>query len=403
MSVLIQPDILHLEACNFIDKPTGGQLTFSRQLMKTFGNRLALVGWATSPKEPIGSWFTKEIDGTMYHYFAIGRHRSSSNKPFFPVRFITWLQIKRYQRQIFSIGIPNILICEHSILMAINVPYGYNLCFRFPGVESPLSLSRYSWAKSLSSFFDRLFFQSLSKKVSCILAAADGMAIAELKERAGVVLRDCSIVSFPTRVDTDVFHPADCLAAREKLGLPVDATIAVATGRIHWAKGWEFLLESFQRFAKRFPKSLLIFLGDGAELEDLKQKVQTLGLTKQVIIAGYKTPSEVAVWLQSANLFVMGSLKEGWSTVLVEALACHLPIVTTKFSSADTIVQHGINGFVVDRDPEEFSLAMGKALNLPEINKYVAGVIDEYALRNLGYDLLRIWNLRKKLITTSLC
>jgi len=49
-----KPDILHIEACNFIDKPMGGQLNFSRQFIKAMGNRVALVGLAsehTDPKE----------------------------------------------------------------------------------------------------------------------------------------------------------------------------------------------------------------------------------------------------------------------------------------------------------------------------------------------------------------
>ena len=111
----IKPDIRHLEACNFIDKPTGGQLTFSRQLMKVLGSRLALVGWASAPSDPIGRWFDKVIDGVVYRYFAIGREIPSANKPIVPARLTTWLQIRRYQSRIHSIGIPNIIVSEHSI------------------------------------------------------------------------------------------------------------------------------------------------------------------------------------------------------------------------------------------------------------------------------------------------
>jgi glycosyltransferase involved in cell wall biosynthesis len=393
MTEISQPDILHLEACNFIDKPTGGQLNFSRQLIKVFGNRLALVGLSSTPSEPIGCWFDKEIEGTVYRYFAIGRDRQADSKPLVPGRLTTWLQIRRYQHRIFSIGIPNILVREHSILMALKKESGYNLCFYSPGVESPLSISRYPWAMRFSTLFDHLFFQSLGRKANCILAAADESAIAGLKHRAGGKLRGKTIVSFPTRVDTDIFHPADRLAARKKFGLPEDTIVAVTTGRIHWAKGWPFLLESFKLFLDRFPKSLLIFLGDGAEREVLEQQALALGLQESVIVAGYQSPPAIAAYLQASDLFVMGSIKEGWSTVLLEALACHLPIVTTRFSSADTIVRHGVNGLVVDRDPIKFSKAMETARYLPDTAMYAKSVIDHYALKNLACDLLRVWPL----------
>lgn len=389
----VHPDILHLEACNFIDKPMGGQLNFSRQLIKALGNRLALVGWASTSSEPIGCWFDKEIEGTVYRYFAICRDSQADSKPLIPARLTTWLLIRRYQHRIFSIGIPNILVREHSILMALKMQSDHNLCFYNPGVNSQLSISRYPWAIRFATLFDYLFFRSLGRKANYILAAADKLAIEGMKHRAGKIIKEKNIVPFPTRIDTVIFHPEDQLLSRKKLVLPADAIIAVTTSRIHWAKGWPFLLESFRRFLCRFPKSFLIFIGDGAERKALEQRASDLGMKENVIIAGYQSPPAIAAYLQASDLFVMGSLKEGWSTVLVEALACHVPIVTTRFSSADTIVQQGVNGFVVNRDPIEFAESMEKALKLPKLTEYANSVIERYALKNLAHDLFKVWPL----------
>lgn len=388
-----QPNILHLEACNFVDKPMGGQLNFSRQLLKVFGNRLALVGWASKASEPLGCWYNKEIDGVVYKYFAIGRDRASGKKPVLPARLITWLQMKKYQDKIFSIGIFNVLISEHSILMGLKNKHGLNVCFYFPGVDSPLSISRYNWAKHFSNFFDKLIFSQLPRKAGCILAAADAAAIFELRQKAGTALNGIEIKTFPTRVDTSLFYPDDRLNARKKLGLPEDKIIATVSGRIHWAKGWSFLLDSFLIFTQHYPNSILIFIGDGSDRFALEQKASSLGLGKKIVLAGHNPPEKVATYLQSSDMFVMGSIKEGWSTALVEALACHLPIVTTRFSSADTIVKQGVNGFVVENDPGVFAEKMEKTLTLQTIQEYSKSVIDQYALRNLRSDLLKLWPL----------
>jgi len=401
MSEVIQPDILHIEACNFIDKPMGGQLNFSRQLMKALGNRLALVGWANSSSEPIGRWFEKMIDGTMYRYFAIGHEGSSNVRPLVPARLTTWFQIKRYLPRILSIGIPNIIVREHAVLMAMSLTSKYNLCYYFPGVEAPLSISRYPLAKYFAKFFDQLFFQSLGREATRILAAADELAIEELKQSAGDNLRGKNIHSFPTRVDTDIYHPANSSSVRRRLGLPGDVIIATTTSRIHWAKGWPFLLEAFELFHNRFPKSLLVFVGDGVEREALERKAASLGLNSSVIVTGYQPPTSIASYIQSSDLFIMASLKEGWSTVLLEALACKVPIVTTRFSSADAIVRHGINGFVVDRHPEKFYEAMNEALRLVDVARYTDGVIDQYALKNLTKDLFKLWPLIKNDVNTQ--
>lgn len=387
------PDILHIEACNFIDRPMGGQLNFSRQLLKAFGSRLALVGWTNVLSDPVGCWFRKSIDGTRYDFFAIGRNRVKGMKPFMPERLATWLRIKRYQRLIFSLGVQNIIIQEHAVLMALNVRKGHHLCYYFPGVDSPLSISRYSWAKNFSRLFDAMFYKSLARKAHVILAAADETAIMIMKRKAEASLGNREIISFPTRVDTDVFYPGDRHKARKELGLPEGAPIAVSSGRIHWAKGWSFLVDSFLLFSKQFPGSYLIFLGDGDDKKLLAEKVRIAGLEANVIIAGHNPPEKVATYLRASDMLVMGSVKEGWSTVLVEALACGIPIVTTRFSSADTIVRQGVNGFVVGRDPVDFSKAMVEALKLPDMAFNVDSVIDRYALKNLAHDLLVMWPL----------
>jgi len=391
----IHPDILHLEACNFIDRPVGGQLTFSRHLMSVLGNRLALAGWTTSADDPVGRWFQKEIDGITYRYFAFARCDVGAKRPVLPARLTTLIQVRRYLSEILSIGITNIIMEEHSILMALRRNASHNVCYCFPGVASPLRISRYPFTKWLASSFDRFFFRALRHHGACILAAADESAIAGLIDRAGKALSGKKVVSFPTRVDTDVFHPAERFSVRNTLRLPVQATIAVTTGRIHWAKGWEHLLKSFATFQEDHEDALLVFVGDGPDRGALERQAADLGLQGKVITAGFHPSSVVAAYLQASDLYVMGSLEEGWSTALVEALACHLPIVTTRFSSADSVVKHGVNGFVVDgRDAAEFAKAMEGALSLSQTAAYSRVASETYALRNLPSDLFRVWPIQ---------
>ena len=391
MDVPLRPDILHIEACNFIDRPMGGQLNFSRQLLTAFGSRLALVGWTNDISDPVGRWFKKTIDGTRYEFFAIGRDRSNGRKPFVPERIVTWIRIKRYQRRIFSRGIQNIIVREHAVILALNVRREHHLCYCFPGVDSPLSISRYAWARHFSRLFDTVFYKALARKASVILASADDAAIMDMKRKAGSSLENREVFSFPTRVDTDIFYPGDRHKARKELGLPEDGPIVITSGRIHWAKGWSFLLDSFLVFCKRFPGSRLIFLGDGDDRAALSEKILQTSLETNVILAGHNPPEKVAAYLRASDLLVMGSFREGWSTVLVEAMACGIPIVTTRFSSAEAIVKEGVNGFVVERNDVLFAKSMEKALALEHVGAYSRQMIKNYALDTMKNDLLKIW------------
>ena len=116
------------------------------------------------------------------------------------------------------------------------------------------------------------------------------------------------------------------------LSLPQKKIIVVTTGRIHRAKGWPLLVNSFVFFLVRHPNAMLVFVGDGNDRSALEQAIVENGLKEHVLIVGQQSPEQLSIYLKAANLFVMGSEKEGWSTSLLEALGCCLPIVTTRFS-----------------------------------------------------------------------
>lgn len=388
------PRIIFIEACNFVNAPQGGQLTAARMLMRALGARLALVGWTDDPEAPIGRWHKRVIDGVEYDFFATDYVPSPRHKrPLIPARAKCWFQFKWHAKAILSCGIPNILTREPTVMMALPFTPAHNVCFWFPGIEPALSISRYGWAKRFVSFFDTILNRRLFRYAGTILAAADDNAIRELRRRAGGTLDDIAIRSFPTRVDTEYFHQGGQAPARQSLSLPLTEKILVSSGRLHRAKGWPLLLDAFELFLAREKSSRLVFVGDGADRPALEQAVTKKGLGERVFLAGYQPPEQLALYLRAADVFVMGSEKEGWSTSLVEALACGLPIVTTRFSSADSIVLNGRNGFVVERDPVIFSCAMEDALNLPGVRDFSKREVEKYSLANLAASLEEAWQM----------
>lgn len=387
-----RPNILLLEACNFTNAPLGGQLTGARMLMLALGNRLALAGWTDDPTAPLGRWHERDIDGIRYQFFATACVTASrGRKPLVPARLTSWWHFKRYGQAIMSCGIRNILTREPTVMMALPFTPVHNVCFWFPGIEPALSVSRYGWAKHLATLFDQVLMDKLSRHCSTILAAADDEAVGQLCQRANGKLDRHTIHFFPTRVDTAVFHLGGRVEARAMLGLPTDELLVVTSGRLHRAKGWPLLLEAMAAFCTQHPTAKLFFVGEGNDREAIVAQASERGLQDRVVLAGYQPPHQLARYLQAADLFVMGSEKEGWSTSLVEALACGLPIVTTRFSSADSLVRDGVNGFVVERDPQAFAQAMTKALALSGVRVFCQEEVKKYALDHLEAGLAEVW------------
>lgn len=382
--------MLFIDTLDFERFPPGGTLNFARQMLLAFGDRLCLVGVVTDDT-PVGRWVDKQINGLTYKFFAIGRYTMTASKPFIPPRLTGYLQLRRYRKEIMSLGITSAFTQSHEVIMATSGWEWNNLCFRFPGAENPLSISRYSGANLLSGLFDRMFFPAV-RRADVIMAAADEKSIKEMITRSNGAISRAQVVQFPTRVDTSIFHPASTLECRADVGFPEDATVIVTCGRVHWAKGWKFLIDAFCIFRQSHTNAYLCFIGDGQDRGKVEEYAKETGTDDRVRITGTQTPQQVAKYINAADLFVFGSYREGWATVLIEALSCGIPIVSTNVSSAGEIITEGRNGYVVeDRDTEKFAEAMRKAITLENSAELSLAKSQKYALKYLARDLEKIF------------
>ncbi len=383
--------VLLLDFCNFEDYPIGGYLSFAKNMIHSFGPGIALVGISTNNADPIGKWFRKEINGVEYDFFSIARYSNSKTKHLIPDRVMSWVLLKIFNRRIFNIGIQNIFVQRQEILLALPGIDRMNICYCFAGLENPLSISKYQYARHLSTMFERLFFTKL-RLAKSILASGDDTAINEMAGRSGGKVTPEQIKKFPTRVNTDIFRFIDKETARDFLRLPLSTTIVVNTGRLATLKGWKFMVDCFIGFKKQMPDSLLYLVGDGEDYNEIKQYISKNNLNEKIVLAGNRSLQEIALFLNAADLFIMGSYKEGWSTSLMEAVSCGVPVCTTDFSSAKDIVLNGVNGFVIDnRDQEQFVNSMLEAIQFPR--PVQNGHVTRYSVEKMKEDMLSIWKL----------
>jgi len=381
--------ILIIDFTNYEDYPIGGYLSFARSLMGSFGSDLALTGITTNDEDPVGRWFKKEINGSVYDFFAFARYSKTKTRHLIPDRLVCYLLVRFFQSRIFNIDIDNIFLQRHEILLSLKELRSKNICFSFAGLENPLSISKYSYASGISRWFENCFFKKL-KYVSTILAAGDDNSINEMIIRSRGKVSGSSVIKFPTRIPTDIFKPLDKSEARSKLGLPSSGTIVLTTGRLAKFKGWKFMVDCYRLFTEKITDSSLRFIGEGEDYDKIKAYLSDINLADKIIFEGKKSQQEIALFLNASDLFIMGSYKEGWSTALMEAIACGTPACVTDFSSADEIIQEGRNGYVIrDHNETLFVNGMLHALMLtrPVINDHVT----RYSTKNLKEDLLKYW------------
>ncbi len=120
----------------------------------------------------------------------------------------------------------------------------------------------------------------------------------------------------------------------------------LSVGRLNPQKGYEYLLKAFKIVRREGTNANLIILGEGAEREKLENLARILGVENYVVLAGFK--ENPYKYMKNSDIFVLSSIYEGFGNVVVEAMACGVPIIATRCPSGpDEIITNDVNGMLV--------------------------------------------------------
>ena len=174
------------------------------------------------------------------------------------------------------------------------------------------------------------------------------------------------IVSIRNGIDLSQFDASfDTSAMRVNLGLGASDQVAVLVGRMADRKGHIFALKTVAEIRKRIPDYRLVFVGEGEIEEDLRQEAERLGLTDEVIWAGFRR--DVPAILASVDLLILPSEDECLPFVILEAMGSRLPVVATDVGGISEQVEDGVTGRLIrPRDAAGLAEAIIDVLNRPD-------------------------------------
>lgn len=162
----------------------------------------------------------------------------------------------------------------------------------------------------------------------------------------------------PNGVDTDVFFPVEREAGEEFRILFVSRLIE--------RKGLQFVIPQLKEIQSSTDKKIkLIVVGDGPYRETLEQIAKDNQVYDMIDFVGQKDKSEIVTYYQNADLFILPSAKEGMPNVVLEAMACGLPIIMTPCEGSTELICE--NGYKAER--KEFADYIIKLIEDNEMRK----------------------------------
>jgi len=147
--------------------------------------------------------------------------------------------------------------------------------------------------------------------------------------------------------------------------------IILAVGRLVKAKDYPTLLRAFSLIIREIPAKLII-IGEGEEKIELEKFVIKLNIADSVAFLGFQ--SNPYKYMAKSSVFVLSSIQEGFPTVIAEAMASGVPVVSTNCKSGPSeIIKDGENGLLVPvGDSKTLSKAILKLLNNLDLGRTIS-------------------------------
>jgi glycosyltransferase involved in cell wall biosynthesis len=229
-----------------------------------------------------------------------------------------------------------------------NVPYVISL----RGGDVPGNEAALDPLHSLLTPLRRLIF----KRSVAVVANSHGLK--EMSERVD----PCPVQVIPNGVDTDFFCPAE---NRNKEEYRPFAFLFV--GRFQIAKNLFYLVDHVTSLRRSGVGPFVLHLvGDGPQREALQNHAENLGIEACLVWHGWVDKGRLREIYRSANCLVNPSLCEGMPNVVLEAMACGLPVIASRVPGNDSVVRHGETGWLFDLGkPDAFRTALREIMADP--------------------------------------
>ncbi len=222
-----------------------------------------------------------------------------------------------------------------------------------------------------------IYLKNVISRPNCVIALTK-CTVDEFKEQ-NVKTKRIEII--PVGIDTKLFHrDYDGSVIRERHGFK-DERVVIHVGRVSYEKNIDVVIKSVKYLDLDIK---LMIVGRGPALDELKELVQTEGVSDRVIFTGFVPDEELQMHYAASDLVVSASKFETQGLTIVEAMACGIPAVCANGRAFKEIITDGYNGCLFEESPEDCAEAIKRCLDNKDIlDKGIRETVEEFSTDNV--------------------
>ncbi len=205
--------------------------------------------------------------------------------------------------------------------------------------------------------------KAAAKRTDAFISVADAMTNQALA--AGISSPDKYVTAYSAIEEDDFLRPISDerkAAFRAKYDIAADAVVLVTVARLFHLKGHDFIIESAKTLARQFENVVWFFVGDGVLAGQYKRQIESLGLASRFRFTGLLAPAEIPLVIQSSDILVHCSLREGLARTLPQAMLCGRAAISFDVDGAREVVNENTGRLVEPKNIAQLTAACAELI-----------------------------------------
>jgi len=243
--------------------------------------------------------------------------------------------------------------------------------------------------------------KAAAKRTDAFISVADAMTNQALV--AGIGRPEQYVTAYSAIEEEDFLGPISQERKREfrqKYGIGQDAIVLITIARLFMLKGHDYIIESAKELSKRFAGAVWLFVGDGNLAQHYKEQVRQLGLAEKIRFTGLLPPSQIPLAIQSSDILVHCSLREGLARALPQAMLCGVPVVSFDVDGAREVVNEKTGRLIEPTNVEQLTNVCAELIEDKNLREKIGKAGREFVREKFSPEVMvdKIEEVYKKLL-----